>query len=81
VGTGAAARRELEHLRTQRRDDSAVLRHAVLVELVEVAGERVKGLDVLMSNLGVADADAEQEAAGVGLVDAVKRLGDRLGRC
>ena len=55
------------------------LRHAVLVELVEVLDERVDRLAVLLVGLGMADADAEQEPAGVGRLDAVERLGDRPG--
>ena len=37
------------------------------------------GLRYSLVGLGMADADAEQEAAGVGLVDAVKRLRDGPG--
>src|SRR5829696_7047933 len=79
VRTCAAPRRQLEHLRTERRDHPAAFRHAVLVELVEVLGERIVGLAVLVSRLGMPDADAQQEAARIGLVDAVEGLGDGSG--
>ena len=46
----------------------------MLVELVEVLDERVVRLLVLVVRLGVADADAQQEAAGIGRVDAVEGL-------
>jgi hypothetical protein len=76
VRTRAAPGGQLEHLWSQRGDDTAVLGHAVLVELVEVVGERVEGLLVFGVRLGVAHADAEQEPVGERLVDAVEGLRD-----
>jgi hypothetical protein len=74
-----ALRGQLEHLRAERGDHATVLRHAVLVEHVEVLVQRIDGLEVLLMRLGVADADAEQEAARVSLVDAVEGVGDGSG--
>lgn len=76
----AAPGRQLQDLRSEGSDHAAILGHAVLVELVQVFGERVVRLLVLGVGLGVADADAEEEPVRVGLVDAVERLGDRARR-
>ena len=46
------------------------------VERVEVLDQHVVGLAVLLGVLGMADADAEQEPAGEGLLDSVVGLGD-----
>ena len=48
---GAARRRQLEHLWSERGDDPTVLGHPVLVELVEVAPQRVDRLLVLLGGL------------------------------
>ena len=79
VRAGAALRRKLQHPRAQRRDHPTIGGDAVVVELVEVVHQRVVGLAVFGDRLGMPDADTQQEAARVGLVDAVERLGHRLG--
>ncbi len=71
------SRRQLQHLRAEGGHHTAVLRYAVLVEFVEIVGQRLDRLAVLLVRLGVADADAEDEAARVGLLDPVERLGGR----
>jgi hypothetical protein len=79
VRSGTASRGEFDHLRAERRDRPAVLRHSILVKLVEVLSERVVRLLVFGVRLRMPDADTQQEAAGVGLVDPVVRLGDGAG--
>ena len=76
----AALRRQLEHLGPERGDHAAAGRHLGGVEHVEVLDQHVVGLAVLVGVLGMPDADAEQEAAGIGVLDAVIRLGDLFGR-
>ena len=46
-----------------RRDDIAVPRHVVFVELVGVFDARVERLAVLLMGLGVSDTDAIQQTA------------------
>ncbi len=50
------------------------------IEHVQVLHQYVVGLAVLVGVFGMADADAEQEPAWVGVLDAVIRLGDLFGR-
>ena len=72
----AALGRELEHLRSERGDHPPAGGHLRGVERVQVLDQHVVGLAVLVGVLGMPDADAEQEPAGVGVLDAVVRLGD-----
>jgi len=53
--------------------------HAVFVELVEVRHQRFVRLAVLPLDFGMANPDAEHEAARMGGVDAMERLGDGFG--
>ena len=73
---GAALGRQSQYPRTQRSDDAAVRGYPVFVQFVQVSVERLNRLVVLAECLWVADADAEQEATRVNLLDPVKRLGD-----
>ena len=76
----AALRRQLEHLRSERRDHPSAGRHLRGVERVEIFDEHVVGLAVLLGVLGMADADAEQKPAGIRVLDAVIGLRDLVGR-
>ena len=77
---GVRARRALggqrQHLRPERGEHPVLDGHALGVEDVEVVDDRVVGAAVLLRGLGMADADAEQEAAGVGRGDPVVRRRD-----
>jgi hypothetical protein len=69
-----------QHLRAEGRDDDARARDAGLIELVEVLHQGGVGAAVsLPGRLWMADADAQQETAGVRGVDAVERGGDGRG--
>jgi hypothetical protein len=60
------AERSADSFRTfwaQRRDDIAVPRHVVFVELVGVFDARVERLAVLLMGLGVSDTDAIPQTA------------------
>ena len=52
--------------------------HLCGVQHVKVLDQHVVGLAVLVGVLRVADADTEQEPAGIGVLDAVVGLGDLL---
>ena len=77
---GVRARRALggegEHLRPERGEHPVLDGHALGVEDVEVVDDRVVRAAVLLRGLGMADADAEQEAAGVDRGDPVVRRRD-----
>ncbi len=80
VRARTALRRQLQHLGAERSDHAPTRRHLGGVQRVEVFDEYVVGLAVLLGVLGMADADAEQEPARIGVLDAVVCLGDLVGR-
>ena len=79
VRAGGALGGEREHLRAERGQRPVLDGHALGVEDVEVVDDRVVGAAVLLGGLRVADADAEQEAAGMGGGDPVVGRRDVLG--
>ncbi len=77
---GAALGRELEHLRTERRDHPSAGGYLRGIERVQILDQHVVGLAVLLGVLRMPDADAEQKPAGISVLDAVVGLGHLVRR-
>ena len=75
-------RRQPQHPRAERREDPPLDRNILGVEHVEVVHQRLVWRVIRGDGLGMTDPDAEQEAPGMGRLDAVVGPGDlgRVGR-